>query len=63
MDDKKMNLSLRGDLVAWTQFAAALRGISVTRYINAAIEADMERADASTLAAYEAFKGARPEEG
>lgn len=59
---RNINLNLDGDLAAWVAFAAALSGVSQTRYINEAIRGDFERQDAETLAAFEAFREVRGSE-
>ena len=59
MAAKKITLNLDADLVAWVSFAAGLKDMSQTAYINDAIRRDMENADADKAAAYQAFLKAR----
>lgn len=56
---KKINLAIDGENVAWVEFAAALRNVSMVRYINEAIARDREACPDGVRAAYEAFVAAR----
>lgn len=61
---RNINLNLDGDLATWVAFAAALDGVSQTRYINDVIRRDRDtclgkRGDADTAEAYRAFAAAR----
>lgn len=56
---KKLNLNLHADLVAWVSFAAGLKDMSLTEYINDAIRRDRDGANEATRKAYEAFLAAR----
>ena len=56
---KKMNLNLDAELVAWVSFAAGLRDMSATAYINDAIRRDRDSASEATAKAYQAFLEAR----
>ena len=58
---KKLNLSLDADIVAWVSFAAGLRDMSQTAYINDAIRRDRDSANDATRRAFEAFLEARGE--
>jgi hypothetical protein len=58
---KKLNLSLDADIVAWVSFAAGLRDMSQTAYINDAIRRDRDNANDATQRAFEAFLEARGE--
>lgn len=56
---KKINLNLDADLVAWVSFAAGLKDMSQTGYINDAIRRDMDNANEATAKAFQAFLEAR----
>lgn len=56
---KKITMNLDADLVAWVSFAAGLKDMSQTAYINDAIRRDMEGADKAKAEAYKAFLKAR----
>ncbi len=56
---KKINLNLDADLVAWVSFAAGLKDLSQTAYINDAIRRDRDSANEQTAKAYRAFLEAR----
>lgn len=58
---KKMNLNLDADLIAWVSFAAGLKDLSATAYINDAIRRDRDNSQPATAAAYQAFLEARGE--
>lgn len=57
--DKKLNLTIRGDLIPWISYAAGLRDTSMTQYINDAVERDRDGADEATAEGYRAFMRAR----
>lgn len=59
-ENKKMNIAIRGDLLPWVEYAAALNSTSVTAYINDAIERDMEGAEEAVKENYRGFLKARP---
>lgn len=59
MSEKKLNLTIEADNVAWIEFCAALYGTSMNAYINNAIKADREAAIGDVATAYEAFLAAR----
>lgn len=56
---KKINLNLDADLIAWVSFAAGLKDLSQTGYINDAIRRDRDNANESTAKAFQAFLEAR----
>ena len=56
---KKINLNLDADLIAWVSFAAGLKDLSQTGYINDAIRRDRDNANEATTQAYKAFLAAR----
>lgn len=56
---KKINLNLDADLIAWVSFAAGLKDLSQTAYINDAIRRDRDNANEPTQAAFKAFLAAR----
>lgn len=56
---KKINLNLDADLIAWVSFAAGLKDLSQTAYINDAIRRDRDNANEATAKAYRAFLAAR----
>lgn len=56
---KKINLNLDADLIAWVSFAAGLKDLSQTAYINDAIRRDRDNANEQTAKAYQAFLEAR----
>lgn len=56
---KKINLNLDADLIAWVSFAAGLRDMSQTAYINDAIRRDRDNASDATARAFKAFVEAR----
>ena len=58
-DTKKMTLAIRGELVPWISYAAGLRDMTVTAYINDALARDRDNAKESVKAGYEAFLRAR----
>ncbi len=59
MQEKRLNLAIDADLVAWVEFMAALSGTSMNAYINEAVRHDLEGAPQGTKEAYEAFIKAR----
>lgn len=59
MNEKKLNLTIEAENVAWVEFMAALSGTSMNAYINEAIRHDLEGAPQGTKEAYEAFIAAR----
>ena len=58
-DTKKITLAIRGELVPWISYAAGLRDMTVTAYINDALARDRDNAKESVKAGYEAFLRAR----
>ncbi len=56
---KKINLNLDADLIAWVSFAAGLKDLSQTAYINDAIRRDRDNANEATAKAFQAFLEAR----
>lgn len=56
---KKINLNLDTDLIAWVSFAAGLRDLSQTAYINEAVRRDRDNANEATAKAFQAFLDAR----
>ena len=60
---KKINLALDGELVPWVSYAAGLRDMSVTAYINDAIRRDRDRAGEKVKRSFCDFLEARKELG
>lgn len=56
---KKINLNLDADLIAWVSFAAGLKDLSQTAYINDAVRRDRDNANEATAKAFQAFLEAR----
>lgn len=60
---KKINLALDADLIPWVSYAAGLRDMSVTAYINDAIRRDRDGAGEKVKRSFYDFLEARKELG
>ena len=58
-DTKKMTIAVKKELVPWISYAAGLRDMTVTAYINDALARDRDNASEDVRAGYEAFLKAR----
>lgn len=56
---KKMTIAVKADLVPWLSYAAGLRDMTVTAYINDALARDRDGANTDVRAGYDAFLRAR----
>ena len=56
---KRLTLALKSDLVPWVSYAAGLRDLSVTAYINAVLQEARDNASTNVKEGYEAFLKAR----
>ena len=56
---KKMTIAIKAELVPWISYAAGLRDMTVTAYINDALARDRDSANADVKAGYDAFLKAR----
>lgn len=58
-ETKKMTLAIKPDLVPWISYAAGLKDMTVTAYINDALARDRDGANQDVREGYEAFLKAR----